>query len=348
MTLYTRRNLIMSCALAQYGIRSFGAVHQDAGRFNVAAGVNFAEVGPLPSLLEKMCWFSSTEVIYTDRQADGGALRFIERSLVVPNKSGLTRAIRVPGEGTNHAMDSPPGYISPNGTWAAWPSAGFMDPGLDISQLAGARHFTIHRDHIGHLEWSSGSDLVYCFTRSDAFTFDEVTAYSLRTGKPVVRSPLPRLCGLRGVSNGFGRVFMPCNGPINGGKAVGVAEYAGYMMRSRRYGRGLAVTLGTYDIGGDVKQVSSDQVSMPSQSDFIQAVVSHDHRRVVWQLGFASSTELWLSGLAGENMCRLAWIPYVPSPSITDYDPPISDLCWNAGSDAIGCRVRDTIYMVQV
>jgi hypothetical protein len=129
-------------------------------------------------------------------------------------------------------------------------------------------------------------------------------AYSaLRRYLPASRSmsspvTIPQDSGLSGQSDYFGHVFMPCFCPVKGGKALVVSEYIGSFSPVRR-GSGKSVDIAEYDLMNSGKPIVTYSTRLPTGSDFILATVSPDCQYVLWELGFANTTELWLSSCQG-------------------------------------------------
>ncbi len=141
---------------------------------------------------------------------------------------------------------------------------------------------------------------------------------------------------------------MPCVGPVINETVIAITDYGKLYMRDIREHAGLPVTLATYNLGDTDNALVEKVITMPAGSDVIEAVVSPDQRRVVWQIGFGATTELWMSEISGKDMHRLYSTPYDRTTDRTDLDPPLGDVRWFQDGSAIAWRYREMMYALTV
>jgi hypothetical protein len=316
-----------------------------SAQFTPASGVTIKRYGVGIEGLFRLCSVDAHGFVYVSKPTDGG-LRLVRHYFRTGADVDLRGANKLLGDPVNDKLPLSDILVSPGGTWVMWRGQSGSKGGYRIARMNGSDRGFIEVLSVKFAAWATSSDKVIYFTNEGEGLprYTTIRVYDLNSLSLARIYKVSPDSGLAGNNDGLGHVFMLCYCPLGGENAIVASGVPLPMMRIGRYGLGGTVGLSQYDLNNNARPIRTYTVNLPPKSDFLQAVLSPDEQCVVWQVGFASTTELWASEIDGTHMRRIVSTKFPSGFEHMVTELPIEDIIWLPTGSAIACRFGNVVY----
>lgn len=296
-----------------------------------------------------LCWLDGTDLIYAATQSSGRPhlIKCNYRSKV---DTDLPNVNAVLDGGAVAALKVSDICVSPDGTRTVWPITKNGRGGFLVGDISGKQHRFVEAPVPTYTSWAPDTGAAICFSSSTdgTATYSRAAYYDVKSGEIDSDFHIARRSGLAGRDDGFGHVFMMCFFPLSNHRAWAVTVPPAFKTGSTRFGLGGAVVLGLYELSNTAVAKTGYAIDLPPTCDLIRANISPHQKYVIWQLGFALTTELWISDINGKHMRRAATLQDEKNATFSDAEPPISDVSWLPMGRSIGCRLGGVLYIIHL